>query len=85
MSGSSQVAIDDVVAGVNAVTTELLTPRERQVAILIAADKTSKEIATLLGCGDKTVKVHRTRISQKLDVGVAGVTRYVIRRGWIAP
>jgi DNA-binding NarL/FixJ family response regulator len=45
-----------------------LSPTERQVLKLIAEDRTSKEIADLLGCSHRTVESHRQRISQKLEL-----------------
>jgi DNA-binding NarL/FixJ family response regulator len=47
---------------------EKLSPTERAVLKLIAEDRTSKEIAELLGCGHRTVESHRQRISQKLEL-----------------
>jgi FixJ family two-component response regulator len=50
-----------------------LTPRERQVAPLVASGKSSKEIARLLSSQSdevehRTVETHRARIFSKLDV-----------------
>ena len=45
-----------------------LSPTERQVLKLVAEDRTSKEIAELLGCGHRTVESHRQRISRKLEL-----------------
>jgi DNA-binding NarL/FixJ family response regulator len=45
-----------------------LSPTERQVLKLIAEDRTSKEIAELLGCSHRTVESHRQRISLKLEL-----------------
>jgi len=45
-----------------------LSPTEREVLKLIAEDRTSKEIAELLGCGHRTVETHRQRISEKLEL-----------------
>ena len=45
-----------------------LSPTERQVLKLIVEDRTSKEIAELLGCSHRTVESHRQRISQKLEL-----------------
>jgi FixJ family two-component response regulator len=44
-----------------------LTPRERQVLALVAAGKLNKEIAWDLGTAEKTIKVHRGRVMQKLN------------------
>jgi DNA-binding NarL/FixJ family response regulator len=45
-----------------------LTPTERRILRLIADDRTSKEIATLLGCAVRTVETHRQNMSQKLGL-----------------
>ncbi len=47
---------------------EKLSPTEREILKLIAEDRTSKEIAELLGCAHRTVESHRQRISQKLEL-----------------
>ena len=44
-----------------------LTPRERQVFQMVAAGKLNKEIAFDLGTVEKTVKVHRANLMQKLN------------------
>lgn len=43
-----------------------LTPREQQVADLIASDKTNRVIAEELGISVKTLDVHRTNVKMKL-------------------
>jgi DNA-binding NarL/FixJ family response regulator len=45
-----------------------LTPTERRILKLIAADKTSKEIADLLGCSVRTIDTHRQNMSIKLEL-----------------
>ena len=61
-----------------------LTPREREVLQLVAAGKTTKEVAGLLGISVKTAESHRTHIMPKLDASnTAGVVRYAIRQGLI--
>ena len=45
-----------------------LTKRERQVCDLVAAGMLNKQIAFELGMSEKTVKVHRGRLTRKLDV-----------------
>jgi two-component system, NarL family, response regulator NreC len=61
-----------------------LTPREREVLQLVAAGKTTKEVAEILGISVKTAESHRTHIMQKLDTSnTAGVVRYAIRQGLI--
>ena len=47
---------------------DALTPTERRILKLIADDKTSKEIADLVGCAVRTVETHRQNMSQKLGL-----------------
>lgn len=63
-----------------------LSEREREVLILIASGKTSREIAALLGIAFKTAVVHRQHLQKKLDLHrVADLTRAAIRMGLIEP
>lgn len=45
-----------------------LTPRERQVFLLVAAGMANKNIATRLGVCLQTVKLHRGRVMEKLGL-----------------
>jgi two-component system, NarL family, nitrate/nitrite response regulator NarL len=45
---------------------KVLSPREREVAILIARGLSNKEVARQLGLSDGTVKIHVHTIFQKL-------------------
>ena len=57
-----------------------LTPREREVLILIAEGKSGREIATELGVAFKTVLVHRHNLHRKLGVHKSVLlTRMAIR------
>jgi FixJ family two-component response regulator len=47
---------------------ERLTPRERQVIELVAKGMLNKQIAGQLGAAEKTIKVHRGRAMEKLQV-----------------
>lgn len=59
-----------------------LTPRERQVLLLVAEGFTTREIATRLQISPKTVDAHRVNAMRKLDLHSAvEVTRYLQRRG----
>ncbi len=63
-----------------------LTERERQVLVLIASGKSTKELATRLGISYKTADSHRSRILEKLGVHeTASMVRYAIRAGLIEP
>ncbi|MHA7628998.1 response regulator transcription factor [Corallococcus sp. M7] len=60
----------------------VLTSREREVCALVAQGLTNKEVAQRLGIAEKTVKVHRARVIEKLEVGsVAELVRFVDRLG----
>lgn len=59
-----------------------LTPRERQVLAGVVEGKLNKQIAADLGIHERTVKLHRTSITTKLDVhSVAELTRLVQEAG----
>jgi len=61
---------------------DLLTPREFEVMQLVITGMLNKQIAGELGTAEKTVKVHRGRVMQKLDVNsVAELVRLVERAG----
>jgi len=47
---------------------EKLTPRERQVLKQVIRGRLNKQIAADLGTGEKTVKVHRARVMEKMGV-----------------
>jgi RNA polymerase sigma factor (sigma-70 family) len=47
----------------------LLTPREREVCRLVARGWPNKQIAGELGTVEKTIKVHRGRVMEKLEAG----------------
>ncbi len=46
-----------------------LTPREREVFDAIASGKLNKQIADELGMAERTVKLHRAHVMEKLAVG----------------
>ena len=46
---------------------DTLTPRENEVFILVVSGMLNKEIAFDLGMSEKTVKVHRARVMQKMQ------------------
>lgn len=62
-----------------------LTPRERDVLRLVVAGRLNKQIAAELGTAEKTIKVHRGRVMEKMAVrSVAELVRMTERAG-IAP
>ncbi len=63
---------------------KLLTPRERQVFALVVTGMLNKQIAGELGIGEKTVKVHRARVMEKMRAGsVAALVRLADAAGII--
>jgi len=63
-----------------------LTPREREIAVLIAQSHSSKEVAAQLDISIKTAENHRANLMRKLGVrDVAGLVRFVVRQGLVDP
>jgi DNA-binding NarL/FixJ family response regulator len=59
-----------------------LTPREREVAQMLAEGRSAKRIAAQLHVSVKTVETHRQHILQKLKIdSIAELTKYAIREG----
>jgi FixJ family two-component response regulator len=48
---------------------DTLTPREREVFGLIVAGLLNKQVGAELGTAEKTIKVHRARVMQKMEAG----------------
>jgi RNA polymerase sigma factor (sigma-70 family) len=62
-----------------------LTPREAQVFALVVTGMLNKQVAAELGISEKTVKVHRARVMEKMRAGsVAELVRLADRGGVIA-
>ena len=65
---------------------ERLTDREREVLILIAQGKSSREIGAVLHISPNTVDVHRMRLMKKLNLhSVAELSAYAVKRKLISP
>ena len=63
-----------------------LSPREIEVAKMVAEGNASKEIADKLGLSVRTVEKHRANIMDKTGVrDVASLTRYCIHYGLVKP
>jgi FixJ family two-component response regulator len=45
-----------------------LTPREREVLALLVEGRFNKQAACVLGIAEKTIKVHRARVMDKMEV-----------------
>ena len=60
-----------------------LTPRQRQVMQLLSKGRTTKEIASIIGVGTKTVETHRARLMETLRLKSANaLIHYAIRHGF---
>ncbi|HTI19263.1 MAG TPA: response regulator [Trinickia sp.] len=44
-----------------------LTPREREVLALVVTGRLNKQVADDLGIAEKTIKIHRARVMEKLE------------------
>ena len=65
---------------------KLLSPRETEVFALVVTGMLNKQIASALGISEKTIKVHRARVMEKMQAGsVAELVRLADRVGVILP
>jgi FixJ family two-component response regulator len=63
-----------------------LTAREMEVFALVVTGMLNKQVASALGIGEKTVKVHRARVMEKMRAGsVAELVRLADEVGVIVP
>ncbi len=63
---------------------EKLTPRQREILVLIAEGKSTKQIAAALNISVKTVESHRAQLTERLEIrDVAGLVRLAIRTGLV--
>lgn len=61
---------------------DALSAREREVLLLIAEGKATKEIAMHVNLSIKTIETHRRNLMEKLKIySVAELTKYAIREG----
>lgn len=61
-----------------------LSPREREIIVLIAQERSNDEIGATLHISTETVKTHRKNVMAKLNVrSVAGLVKYARDRCWI--
>jgi RNA polymerase sigma factor (sigma-70 family) len=64
---------------------DLLTPREFEVMQLVITGMLNKQIAGELGTAEKTVKVHRGRVMEKLGVTSVAELVLLVQRAHLAP
>ncbi|MDE5455412.1 response regulator [Bradyrhizobium sp. CSA112] len=59
-----------------------LTPREREVFELVIRGKTNKQVANALGATERTIKAHRHRVMEKMQVqSLAELVSFAERAG----
>ena len=64
---------------------DLLTPREFEVMQLVVTGLLNKQVGGDLGMAEKTVKVHRGRVMQKLGISSVAELVRLVERAEIAP
>jgi two-component system nitrate/nitrite response regulator NarL len=83
--GVTQVTLNQMVKNNEPTPGSKLSLREREVLAWIAEGLGSKEIASRLGLGVRTVETHRQNIMRKLNIhSVAGLTRFAIAEGLVS-
>lgn len=61
-----------------------LTPRQREILILIAEGLSTKDIGRRLNISAKTVESHRAQLMERLDIhDVASLVRYALKMGLV--
>lgn len=62
-----------------------LSDREREILILVAQGRSTREMAEVLHISPNTVDVHRARLMRKLDLhSVAEISAFAVRRGLVS-
>lgn len=63
---------------------EMLTPRQREILVLIAEGASTKQIARQLDLSPKTVETHRAQLMERLGIhDMAGLIRFAVRTGLV--
>jgi DNA-binding NarL/FixJ family response regulator len=67
-------------------STQVLSPREREIVQLLAEGKSNKDVARTLGITVKTAETHRSNIMRKMQFGsLSDLIRYAIRNNIVGP
>jgi len=62
-----------------------LTDRQREVLQMLAEGRSLKEIAHILRIAHRTVRFHKVRIMEELEISTnAGLVQYAMKRGLIS-
>lgn len=65
-------------------TSEILTAREKEIAIVIAEGRKNQEVAEKLNISIQTVATHRKNVYKKLNLSnTAALVKYVSEQGWL--
>ena len=65
---------------------DLLTAREKEVAMMLARGDINREIAAALGISVKTVDTHRAHLLEKLECrNNVALVRLMVREGRVKP
>lgn len=81
--GCAELAIRGLTEA-NAGGTEVLSPRERQVLVMVARGLSSSAIGELMHLSPKTIDTYRSRLMSKLNLGdVPALVRWCIRQGLV--
>jgi RNA polymerase sigma factor (sigma-70 family) len=91
MRGKTYVSTQTAQLGLSALERSLrderldkLTPRQREILLLIAGGKSTKQIAQALNISVKTVESHRAQLMERLNIhDVAGLVHFAIKAGLI--
>lgn len=63
---------------------DMLTPRQREILVLIAEGASTKQIARQLDLSPKTVETHRAQLMERLGIhDMAGLIRFAVRTGMV--
>ncbi|MGE5650725.1 MAG: response regulator [Bacillota bacterium] len=63
---------------------DMLTPRQREILVLIADGASTKQIARQLDLSPKTVETHRAQLMERLGIhDMAGLIRFAVRTGLV--
>lgn len=63
---------------------DVLTPRQREILLLIAEGRSTRQMAAQLGVSIRTVETHRALLMDRLGIhDIAGLVRFAVRVGLV--